>query len=144
MNQPKGDDKHHSKIRHSEAVRHVVNDILDGATYSVLFQKLTEDEYGLDYKYSQSMAQKIITEARKRMKEDYKEALPQMRETLTNICMDILSEAKQIGDRMNALKAVDYVAKLTGAYTPEQKEVTVKEMTIDFNLLNNETEHQGN
>lgn len=94
MNQPKGDDKHHSKLRHAEAIRCVINDILDGATYSVLFQKLTENEYGLDYNYSQSMAQKIITKARKQLKEDYKEMLPQMRETLTNICMDILSEAK--------------------------------------------------
>lgn len=141
MNQPKGDDKHHSKLRHEEAVRCVVNDILDGSTYSVLYQKLINNEYGLDYNYSQSMAQKIITKARKRLKEDYAEALPQMRETLTNICLDILSDAKLMGDRMNALKAVDYVAKLTGAYTPEQKEVTVKEMTIDFNLLNNEIEH---
>lgn len=136
MNQPKGDDKHHSKLRHDEAVRNVVNDILDGATYSVLFQKLTEDEYGLDYKYSQSMAQKIITKARKRMRDDYKEALPQMRETLTNICMDILSEAKQIGDRMNALKAVDYVAKLTGAYEPTKVEAKVENYVIDFKLTN--------
>lgn len=138
MNQPKGDDKHHSKLRHDEAVRNVVNDILDGATYSVLFQKLTEDEYGLDYKYSQSMAQKIITKARKRMRDDYKEALPQMRETLTNICMDILSEAKQIGDRMNALKAVDYVAKLTGAYEPTKVEAKVENYVIDFKLTDEE------
>lgn len=138
MNQPIGNDKHHSKLRHDDAIRNVVNDILDGATYSVLFQKLTEDEYGLDYKYSQSMAQKIITKARKRMKEDYKEALPQMRETLTNICMDILSEAKQIGDRMNALKAVDYVAKLTGAYEPTKVEAKVENYVIDFKLTDEE------
>lgn len=141
MNQPKGDEKHSNKMRHEQAVRHVYNDILNGATYSVLYNKLIDDDYGLDFNYSQSMAQKIIAKARKRIKEDYKDSLPQMRETLTNMCLDIISEARLIGDRMSALKAIDMVSKFVGCYEPEKKEITVKEMTIDFNLLNNETEH---
>lgn len=134
MNQPKGNDKFHSKIRHGQAVNAVYNDILDGSTYSVLYNKLINDEYGLDYHYSQSMAQKIITEARKQMKKDYEEALPQMRETLTNICLDILTEAKTMGDRHAAIKAVQEVAKLCGAYSPQQVQAKIENYVIDFKL----------
>lgn len=140
MNQPKGDDNHHSKIRREQAIRNVCNDILNGATYSVLYSKLIEDEYGLNYKYSQSTAQKIITASRKRLKEDYKEALPEMRETLTNVCLDILSDAKLMGDRMNAIKAVQEIAKLTGCYEPTKVEAKVENIVIDFNLTDEGTD----
>ena len=38
---------------------------------------------------------------------------------------------------MNAIKCLQEIAKLTGAYEAEKHEVKVKEITIDFNLLNN-------
>lgn len=138
MNQPSGEERK-SKFRHDAAVRFVQNDILNGATYSVILNKLVDDAYGLGHNYSPTNGQKIITKARKILKEDYKELVPQMRETLTNICMDILTEARESGDRANAIKAVQEVAKITGAYQPEQREITVKELTIDFNLLDNES-----
>ena len=123
-----------SKMRQENAVRNVVNDILNGAVYSVVFQKLIEDGYGLDFKYSKSMAQKIITAARKRMREDYKEVVPNMKELLTNLCLDILSECRDSGDRQTALKAVQEVAKLTGSYDPIKTENKVEVVNIDFKL----------
>jgi hypothetical protein len=52
--------------------------------------------------------------------------------------MDLFTEAKEIGDRMNAIKCIQEIAKLTGAYEAEKKDITIKDLTIDFNLLNNE------
>lgn len=141
MNIPNEKEIHHSRCRKEQAVRCVINDLLDGGMYSAIYIKLTEDKYGLDYKYSASSAQRIITDARKRMKEDYAEALPQFREQMTHMLLDIVTEAREQGDRGNAIRAIQEVCKISGVYEPEKKEVTVKEMTIDFNLLNNETEH---
>ena len=39
---------------------------------------------------------------------------------------------------MNALKAVDYVAKLTGAYEPTKVEAKVENYVIDFKLTDEE------
>lgn len=138
---PANEDK--SSIRKELAIRNVVNDLMDGGVYSVIKQKLMEDEYEVGKKYKEGTAKQIIAFARARIKQDFEEQLPDIRASLTNMLYDLFTEAKEIGDRMNAIKCLQEIAKLTGAYSPEQKEVTVKEMTIDFNLLNNETEHQG-
>lgn len=138
---PANEDK--SSIRKELAIRNVVNDLMDGGVYSVIKQKLMEDEYEIGKKYSEGTAKGIIKFARARIKQDFEEQLPDIRASLTNMLYDLFTEAKDMGDRMNAIKCLQEIAKLTGAYTPEQKEVTVKEMTIDFNLLNNETEYQG-
>lgn len=132
---PANEDK--SSVRKELAIRNVINDLMDGGVYSVIKQKLMEDQYGLDKRYTEGSAKAIIKFARKRIKEDFAEQLPDIRAQLTNMLYDLFTESKEIGDRMNAIKCLQEIAKLTGAYTPEQKEVTVKEITIDFNLLNN-------
>lgn len=132
---PANEDK--SSVRKELAIRNVINDLMDGGVYSVIKQKLMEDQYGLDKRYTEGSAKQIIKFARTRIKEDFAEQLPDIRAQLTNMLYDLFTESKEIGDRMNAIKCLQEIAKLTGAYTPEQKEVTVKEITIDFNLLNN-------
>ena len=132
---PANEDK--SSVRKELAIRNVINDLMDGGVYSVIKQKLMEDQYGLDKRYTEGSAKAIIKFARARIKEDFAEQLPDIRAQLTNMMYDLFTESKEIGDRMNAIKCLQEIAKLTGAYTPEQKEVTVKEITIDFNLLNN-------
>ena len=136
MNTPNKEGQHHSKMRAQTIIKHLINDILNGATYNVLYNKLIEDGYDIGYEYSNSSAQRLIRQARNKIKEDYAEALPQMRETLTAICLDILTDAKESGDRGNAIKAVQEVAKLTGAYEPTKVEAKVETITIDFNLTN--------
>jgi hypothetical protein len=132
---PANEDK--SSVRKELAIRNVINDLMDGGVYSVIKEKLMEDEYGIGKKYTEGTAKAIIKFARARIKQDFEEQLPDIRAQLTNMLMDLFTEAKEIGDRMNAIKCLQEIAKMSGAYTPEQKEVTVKEITIDFNLLNN-------
>ena len=50
----------HNKVRHEMAVRHCVNDILNGATWSVMTKKLQEDEYGLDNRLALDRAMKNL------------------------------------------------------------------------------------
>lgn len=140
MNIPNKKPVHHSKMRHEQAIRCAVNDILNGALYSNITQRLVEDEYNLDYNYSEREAQRIVREARKRMKEDYQEVVPHMRELLTSMCMDILTDARESGDNSNALKAIQEVAKLTGAYEPIKTENKVKVINIDFGLEDDESQ----
>ena len=111
---------------------------MDGGVYSVIKEKLMEDEYGIGNKYTEGTAKGIIKFARARIKQDFEEQLPDIRASLTNMLYDLFTEAKQIGDRMNAIKCIQEIAKLTGAYEAEKKDITIKDLTIDFNLLNNE------
>lgn len=132
---PANEDK--SSIRKELAIRNVINDLMNGGVYSVIKQKLMEDEYEIGKKYTGGSAKNILIEARKRIKADFEEQLPDIRASLTNMLYDLFTEAKEIGDRMNAIKCLQEIAKLTGAYEAEKHEVKVKEITIDFNLLNN-------
>lgn len=133
---PANEDK--SSIRKELAIRNVVNDLMDGGVYSVIKEKLMEDEYGIGKKYTEGTAKGIIKFARKRIKDDFEEQLPDIRASLTNMLYDLFTEAKDMGDRMNAIKCIQEIAKLTGAYEAEKKDITIKDLTIDFNLLNNE------
>lgn len=133
---PANEDK--SSIRKELAIRNVVNDLMDGGVYSVIKEKLMEDEYEIGKKYTESSAKNIIKFARARIKQDFEEQLPDIRASLTNMLYDLFTEAKEIGDRMNAIKCIQEIAKLTGAYEAEKKDITIKDLTIDFNLLNNE------
>lgn len=133
---PANEDK--SSIRKELAIRNVVNDLMDGGVYSVIKEKLMEDEYGIGKKYTEGTAKAIIKFARARIKQDFEEQLPDIRASLTNMLMDLFTEAKEMGDRMNAIKCIQEIAKLTGAYEAEKKDITIKDLTIDFNLLNNE------
>ena len=47
---------------------------------------------------------------------------------------DLFTEAKDMGDRMNAIKCIQEIAKLTGAYEPTKVEAKVENIVIDFNL----------
>lgn len=133
---PANEDK--SSIRKELAIRNVVNDLMDGGVYSVIKEKLMEDEYEIGKKYTESSAKNIIKFARARIKQDFEEQLPDIRASLTSMLLDLFTEAKDMGDRMNAIKCIQEIAKLSGAYEAEKKDITIKDLTIDFNLLNNE------
>lgn len=122
-----------SSIRRAEARKHVVNDLLNGGVYSVIKDKLINDAYGIDYNYSVKSAEEIIAEARKIIKEDYEEQRKEIKEQLIAILNDLFTECREYKDRYNALKVVQEIAKLTGAYEPEKIEAKIEEdVTIDF------------
>ena len=135
---PANEDK--SSIRKEIAIRHVVNDLMDGGVYSVIKTKLMEDYYELGKKYTEGTSKQIIKLARARIKEDFAEQLPDIQASLTNMLYDLYTEAKEMGDRMNAIKCIQEIAKLTGAYSPQKVEAKVENIVIDFNLSNEGTD----
>lgn len=132
--EPANEDK--SSIRKELAIRNIINDIMDGGVYSVIIQKLEEDKYEIGKCYKKATAKHLISEARARIKADFEEQLPDIRASLTNMLYDMFTEAKEIGDRMNAIKCIQEIAKLTGAYTPQQVEAKIENYVIDFKLTN--------
>lgn len=137
-NKPANEDK--SSIRKEIAIRHVVNDLMDGGVYSVIKTKLMEDYYELGKKYTEGTAKQIIKLARARIKEDFAEQLPDIQASLTNMLYDLYTQAKEMGDRMNAIKCIQEIAKLTGAYSPQKLEAKVENIVIDFNLTDEGTD----
>lgn len=123
-----------NQVRKEMAIRHTVNAILDGATYSILIANLMEDEYGLDYKYTRGHSERIIKQARELIRKDTEEQIPHLKEDMIARFLDIYTDAKTVGDRMNALKALEHINKLCGLYQDKLKvDADIKqEVIIDF------------
>lgn len=147
--------EHDTKVSKEVLVRHVINDILNGATYSVLHAKLVEGLYCPNqddeeqvklYSRSSFNAARLISEARRRIKADTDEMIKHKREDAINRALDVYTECRELGDRMNAIKALDQINKLTGVY---EHNINVKgqldsNIIISFGLNNNEDEDEGN
>lgn len=133
-----------------EAVKNVINDISDGATWSVLTEKLKTDYYGLGKKYSDSNTMEIIKEARMYLRRDFENYVKEAKINIFTKAMDLFTECKEMGDRATALKCLQYVAKLTGVDTSrEGPQVNIlglhKEgITINFGFEKNEEENNNN
>lgn len=118
--------------RKREAVRRVINDMLNGATNSVLTDKLMNDDYNLGFNYTKNGAQHITKEARRILRKDFEEERAELRERLFNMFLDVYTEAKEIGQHQSALKALEDICKLTGVNEPDKQEVTLNDIIIDF------------
>ena len=116
-----GKSSQHDKSRHEMAVRHCVNDILNGGTWSVMAKKLQEDEYELGYCYSRCQTARILQEARKRIKDDTDEMMKTLKEDMIARTLDVYSEARELGDRFSALKALEQLNKMFGFYENKLK-----------------------
>lgn len=118
--------------RKREAVKRVINDMLNGATNSVLTEKLMNDDYELDFKYTKNGAQHITKEARRILRKDFETERAELRERIFAMYMDVYTEAKEIGQHQSALKALENICKLTGVNEPDKQEVTLNDVVIDF------------
>lgn len=122
-----------NSIRKEALVNLVYNDILNGAVYSNLVDKLMNDYWEKGYNYTESGAHEIVMFARRKMKKDWEDDLPNLKAKVYNILNDIYAECRESKDRMNALKSIDYINKLTGLYAPEKVDMKVdSEVIIDF------------
>lgn len=128
-------DAKHDKSRSEMAIRHCVNAILNGATYSVMKANLMEDNYNLGHHYCRQQCDRIIRAARERIKADTKEMMSSLREDMIARILDVYTEARDLGDRFSALKALEQINKIFGLY--ENK------MTIDGNVNSNVTINFG-
>lgn len=130
----KGDKINHSKHRRMLARHSVLNDMLNGATRSIAIDKLQNDGYSLGYNFSYETAKDIYEEAMRQIKKDFEAERSWIKDSLLSKWMDIYTDARERVDLTNANKALDYIAKMTGAYEPEKAEISIKQIDIDFGL----------
>lgn len=119
----------------NELRKEIYNDILNGATYTVMINKIREGVYeGAEgTSYSEIAAKKLIAEAKKLMRDDFAEERQVIKENLTIRLMDVYTEAREMGDRASALKALEQMAKLTGVLEPVKIEGKFNsKVVIDF------------
>lgn len=113
--------------------RYISNDLLDGATQSVLVQKITEDAYGVGLKYSVHTAKDIISECRRILRDDWKEERETLREMQLNRLLDLYTESREAKDRLTALNTLKEINKVTGQYEPIRVDATIDgTISIDF------------
>lgn len=121
-----------SRDRRLLAVRYTYNQMLDGATFSILINNLMDDEYDLGFKYSKSGAEKVVLAARNILREDFENDLPHLKEKILAQYYDIYTEAKNSSQYQSALKALENISKLTGLNEPEKKDVVIRSIDINF------------
>lgn len=123
----------------AETVNKVYNDICEGATYSNIMQKLMNDGYGVNFKYTKLSAEKVILAARRIIRQDFEEDRKELKARLYVAIQDVFNECREWGDRGNALKALEQIARLVGLNEPDKIDMKVQQVDINFGL-NNETE----
>lgn len=116
------------------ATKHVINDILNGATWSVLRDKLMNDDYKIGHNYSEPQSQRIVRKAREIIRQDIDEQMPTLRDDMIARFLDIYTECRELGDRISALKALEHINKICGLYQDKLKvDADIKqEVIIDF------------
>lgn len=125
-------------------VREVYNDMLQGATYSVLVNKIVDGCYsGCEgVQYTNKSAQSLVSKLKRQIKADFAEERECMKERLVTMLMDVYTECREMGDRSNAIKAVETIGKYTGAVDPIKIDSSVKgEIVINF--LDDNVEENG-
>jgi hypothetical protein len=114
----------------------IYKEIIAGTQPSVIRRKLVNDEYGLGLpKLTPKAAARHYEKVRDRIKKDFQEKLPMLKEELTASLYDILNECRHSKDRTNAIRTVESIAKLVGAYAPEKVEMK-HDIVIDFGFEN--------
>lgn len=137
--------KNRTSLVHFNAVKHVYNDILQGATESIVVNKLVDDFYEIGKKYSRDHALHILQEGKSLIMEDMEKELQDIRINLMAKAYDTYTDAREQGDRTNALKALDFISKITGALDPKYGQTNVQNITIDFRFGdddNKETDYE--
>ena len=97
-------------------MRHIINDILNGATYSVLKTKLVENNYGLE-PCTHCRAEKLIKQSHKIIRDDWKNERDVLRDNQLSRLLDTYTECRELGDKSSAIKALQEINRMTGLYT---------------------------
>lgn len=95
-------------------------------------------------KMSRASRYNYIKDAYSRCETELKESRDQQRQIFWERAMNVYNDAIQAKDRANALKALDMVAKLSGIYAPEQKEIMAEvNQTVEISFGLGEEQDEG-
>lgn len=108
-------------LKRLNAIKGVYNDLMQGATASVVMGKLMEGSYEGSQKYKKYEAYKIFHEAKELVIIDFEMERPYLKEQLYLYLLDIYTECRESKDKYNAIQAINSIAKLTGIYEDNKK-----------------------
>lgn len=123
-----------TSVRKAEVINHIYNDICNGATYSNCMTKLMNDYYEIGYKYSESRADRLISEAKKLLRKDFEEDRKEIKARLYVALQDVFNECREWNDRGNALRALEQISKLLGLNEPDKVDMRLQQVDINFGL----------
>lgn len=107
-------------------------EICRGVQQRNIVKNFMEDKYGLGLTgLTEKSIKRHYEKVRDRIKKEYEEKIEVYRQELAAALSNILTECRDSKDRTNAIRAVESLAKLTGAYAPEKHEVK-QDVVIDF------------
>ena len=122
------------------AIKNVYNDILRGATDSMVLNKLTDDFYEIGKCYTEGHARHILCDAKQLIMKDMETELRDIRIGLMAKAYDTYTDARDHGDRTNAIAALNFISKITGALDPRYGQTNVQNITIDFHFEDDNNE----
>lgn len=113
----------------------VYNGIMQGFNQSNLMKYLMEDLWATGTKHTWRDAQKLISDVRVKIREDFKAQHDTLRETQMARLEDLYYESRENNDRFGALNVIKEINKMTGLYEPTKIEAKIEgDITIDFGL----------
>lgn len=119
--------------------RHLINDLLNGASQSVLIQKIEEDAYQLGITYKVASAKNIISQCRKLLKADWEAERKDLREMQLTRLLDLYTDAREMRDTRGALSVLQEINKITGQYEAQKLDVNLSgDINIDFGFNKDE------
>jgi hypothetical protein len=134
------DDTKKSSLRANAAVKAILRDVARGVAYSRIRERLIQDEYGLNFHYAEYTAEQVIAQARRILKEEFKNELPELKEKIVANLWDIVEESRNVGDRASAISATKEIGKLVGVYAQESIKLQHDgAIVIDFGTKDDET-----
>lgn len=114
------------------AIKFIYNDLLLGATDSMVANKLQEDSYGIGRAYTHDYSYKLLAATKVMLLKDMESELKDIRIGLMAKAYDTYTDARAHGDRTNAIAALNFISKITGALDPKYGQTNVQNITIDF------------
>lgn len=126
--------KRKNNIIREELIKESMNGVLNGGTYNTLVENIMCDTYGYGVTYCRSTAEAIVTEARRRIKNEVAITYPEIKEQIIAMLMDIVTESREEKDRSNAIKAIAELNKMLGNYEAQKVEAKVENQNININF----------
>lgn len=113
----------------------VREDIYKGLSQSDLIDRIINNFYELKYEKTPNIhyARNIISDVRKKIKEEWKEQNQELKELQLGRLLDLYNESRKNNDRMNALNTLKEINKVGNIYEAEKVDMTINaDIQIDF------------
>lgn len=140
------------KLRRNLAIKNIIwQEMLKGVPTRRITQNLKENVYNTG-EIPAKDAKLLVAQVVHDIKKEYEDTIPVMKERLTATLFSILERCAVDNDKSNAIKAVQEIAKLTGAYSSHlngQSKIKIsfgfkdEDVTVEGEVIETEEEDDG-